>query len=277
MIQDIAPKRLNNSYKIHNVNADSLIVIYTNGKFLLSLDEKNHTINFPKCSELGKDREYQYLFSIDDEDFFYSSVEEGFKCPDNFDLYGFKDLRKEYLFPKHYVFAAFTAFQLIEWYESNKYCGRCGHITEHSKSERALLCPKCGQTVYPRINPAVIVGVTNGDKLLLTKYRTGFVHNALVAGFTEIGETMEETVEREVMEETGLQVKNIRYYKSQPWGIASDILMGFFCDVDGDDSIKMDEEELKYAQWVPRQEIELQPLEYSLTNEMMKLFKEGKL
>ena len=79
------------------------------------------------------------------------------------------------------------------------------------------------------------------------------------------------------MEETGLKVKNIRYYKSQPWGIASDILMGFYCDVDGDDEIKMDESELKYAQWVPREEIVLQPLEYSLTNEMMKMFKESKV
>ncbi|MCR5629964.1 MAG: NAD(+) diphosphatase, partial [Eubacterium sp.] len=69
--------------------------------------------------------------------------------------------------------------------------------------------------------------------------------------------------------------KNIRYYKSQPWGIASDILMGFFCDVDGDDTITMDDTELKYAEWVQRDDIVLQPLEYSLTNEMMKLFKSG--
>ena len=86
---------------------------------------------------------------------------------------------------------------------------------------------------------------------------------------------MEETVQREVMEETGLHVKNIKYYKSQPWGIASDILLGFYCDVDGDDTITMDQSELKYAQWVSRQDIELQPLDYSLTNEMMKRFKDG--
>ena len=94
-----------------------------------------------------------------------------------------------------------------------------------------------------------------------TKYKTGFAHNALVAGFTEIGETMEETVKREVMEETGLKVKNIRYYKSQPWGIASDILLGYYCDVDGDDTITMDESELKYAEWVKREDIVLQPMD----------------
>lgn len=116
-----------------------------------------------------------------------------------------------------------------------------------------------------------------GDKLLLTKYRVGYAHNALVAGFTEIGESVEETVRREVMEEVGLKVKNIRYYKSQPWGMASDILMGYFCEVDGDDDIFMDESELKYAEWVYREDIVLQPSDYSLTNEMMKIFKENKI
>jgi len=98
-----------------------------------------------------------------------------------------------------------------------------------------------------------------------------------VAGFTEIGETLEETVAREVMEETGLKVTNIRYYKSQPWGIVDDLLAGFFCDVSGDDTITMDEGELKVAEWRSRDDIELQPDQYSLTGEMMTMFKEGKI
>ena len=116
----------------------------------------------------------------------------------------------------------------------------------------------------------------NGDRLLVTQYSTGYQHFALVAGFTEIGETLEETVAREVMEETGLRVKNIRYYKSQPWGIADDLLAGFFCDVAGDDRIMMDPGELKLAEWRTREEIVLQPDHYSLTNEMMLIFKEGR-
>ena len=135
------------------------------------------------------------------------------------------------------------------------------------------MCPSCGNVVYPRINPAVIVGVIKGDKLLITRYRSGYAHNALVAGFTEIGETLEETVVREVMEETGIKVKNIRYYKSQPWGMAQDILVGFFCEADGDGDIHMDESELKYAEWVSRENIVLQPNDLSLTNEMMMHFK----
>ena len=152
-------------------------------------------------------------------------------------------------------------------------CGRCGGELTNDTKERARFCPACGNKIYPRINPAVIVRVRNGDRLLLTRYRAGYGHNALIAGFTEIGETLEETVQREVMEEAGLKVKNITYYKSQPWGIAADVLMGFYCDVDGDDTIHRDDSELKYAAWVERKDIVLQPDSLSLTNEMMAVFK----
>ena len=138
-----------------------------------------------------------------------------------------------------------------------------------------MRCASCGEVFYPRINPAVIVGVIDHGRLLITRYLRGYGHNALVAGFAEIGETLEETVAREVMEETGLRVKNIRYYKSQPWGIASDLLAGFFCDVDGDTQVKLDGQELKSAVWTPREEITWQPPEYSLTADMMKAFREG--
>ena len=279
MIQDIYPNILNNSYNPSAIlRGDSLLVIHEAGKLLLKLDEKNYTIDFPRMRDFqDKNINAIYLFEISGEEFFYAYDinKEDITSLEGFDFFTMKQLRDHYLNPKHYVFASYTAVHLIDWYEANKFCGKCGNKNELSKKERALVCPKCGHTRYPRINPAVIVGVKNKDKLLLTKYRTGFSHNALVAGFTEIGETIEETVKREVMEETGLKVKNITYYKSQPWGIASDILLGFYCDVDGDDTITMDENELKYAKWVERADIELQPLDYSLTNEMMKKFKDG--
>lgn len=82
---------------------------------------------------------------------------------------------------------------------------------------------------------------------------------------------------REVFEETGVRVKNITYYKSQPWGVAHDLLLGYYCDLDGDSAITMDPGELKYAAWVRREDIELQPDDTSLTNEMMKMFKTGEI
>lgn len=232
---------------------------------------------FPRVSEISEELKSKlvYLFALDEDYYFFLDARKGTGIPDGYEFVNVKSFRRSGIAGKENVFLAFTALQLANWYRGNRYCGICGKETYIDSKERALRC-ECGNVLYPRVVPAVIVGITNGDKILVTKYRTGFAHFALVAGFTEIGETLEETVAREAMEETGLKVKNIRYYKSQPWGIVDDILVGFYCDVDGDDTIKMDEGELKVAEWRSREDIELQPDEYSLTNEMMKMFKEGK-
>ena len=179
--------------------------------------------------------------------------------------------------PREIIFAVWTAFQLYNWYRDNRYCGRCGSQTTLAGDERAVVCPGCNRRIYPRIIPAVIVGVTNGDEILMTKYRGRDIpYYALIAGFTEIGETLEQTVAREVMEEAGLKVKNIRYYKSQPWAIVDYLLAGFYCDVDGYTQIHMDENELKEAVWVRRENVVGQPNDFSLTNEMMLVFRDGK-
>ena len=142
--------------------------------------------------------------------------------------------------------------------------------------ERMLLCPDCRNMVYPRISPAVIVGVIHGDKLLMSKYAgRSYANYALIAGFTEIGESVEQTVSREVMEEVGLRVKNIRYYKSQPWAFSGSLLMGFFCDLDGSDEIRLDTSELAEAGWYSREEIGLEDDHVSLTREMIMKFKGG--
>ena len=112
----------------------------------------------------------------------------------------------------------------------------------------------------------------NGKFLMVGNDRNNYLYS--VGGRLKFGETAEEAVKREVFEETGLKVKNIRYYKSQPWGMAQDILMGFFCEAEGDSVIRMDSNELKYAQWVKREDIVLQPNNLSLTNEMMQVFRE---
>ena len=119
--------------------------------------------------------------------------------------------------------------------------------------------------------------MTDGDRLVLTKYAgRAYTRYALIAGFTEIGETLEQTVAREVMEEVGLKVKNIRYYKSQPWGVDGNILMGFYCDLDGDDTIHLDEKELSVGQWHHRNNLPAKDDGISLTREMIRIFEEGK-
>ena len=178
--------------------------------------------------------------------------------------------------PKELCYAAWTGWHLYNWYKNNRFCGGCGTETVHDEMERMLRCPCCGTMIYPRISPAVIVGVTDGDRLLLSKYAgRGHTSYALIAGYTEIGETIEQTVHREVLEEVGLRVKNLRYYKSQPWGIDGNVLMGFYCDLDGDDTIRLDERELAMAGWYPRDALPVGDDGISLTREMIRTFAEG--
>lgn len=275
MIQDIWPSVFNNHFENFTASEKDIALYFEDEKLLCFYDEKNKGLRFPCVSDFSNSKS-TYLFSIDKTKYFLipevTSIPEGLSV---FSFYTPRQLRDMPLSSKVDIFAVFSAYHLWKWYDDNKFCGHCGHDLEHDTIERALYCPKCKSKIYPRINPAVIIGILNGDKILITKYRTGYAHSALVAGFTEFGETLEQTVEREVMEEVGLKVKNIRYYKSQPWALAQDILAGFYCEVDGDDTIKMDEGELRYAEWVSREEVELQPNDYSLTNEMMKMFKSG--
>ena len=150
----------------------------------------------------------------------YAAVVEGF------DFVGVNSFRKAK--PKATAFAAITAYHIYGWYRDNHFCGRCGGPTVHDSKERMVRCLSCGNMIFPKICPAVIVAVTDNDRILLTKYAGRMYRNyALIAGFNEAGETLEQTVEREVMEEVGLKVKNIRYYKSQPWGLSGSLLSGF--------------------------------------------------
>jgi len=272
MIQDISPDRLNNAFipVVPNQN-DYVLLFNDDGRLFVKI------LDGQICFTTGKDvsaKETVYLFSVNDTRFFLSMMAEEVMLS-GFDYRTIRELRDFSRGTE--LFAAFTAYHLWKWYAENRYCGKCGGANGFHQAERALQCSRCSHVIYPRINPAVIVGVIKGDSLLITRYRTGYAHNALVAGFTEIGETAEQTVQREVMEETGVRVKNIRYYKSQPWGMAQDLLLGFFCEADGDGEIHMDEQELKYAEWVNRADIVLQPNNLSLTNDMMKHFRDGNL
>lgn len=284
MIQDIAPHRMDNQFKTGiTPAADSPVIIFEGNRIerIMAHVSEGH-MRYPLYEEMPEGLAYTYLFSIDEKAYFLGTGTEEVRrqLPEELVPVGIRELRPVYYHgdeDRHLIFAAYTAGQLAGWYRDNRYCGTCAHITVPSKTERALCCPGCGRTIYPRILPAVIIAVTDGDRILMTKYAgRGIPFYALVAGFNEIGETLEETVRREVMEEVGLKVRNIRYYKSQPWGIVDDLLAGFYCDVDGSTEITLDKNELKEAVWVKREEVEGQPQDLSLTNEMMIVFREGK-
>ena len=287
MIQDIFPDKLYNQYDVNaSPSENSPVYIFRRDSLLINTEGGFRLPSYSELSEYLAENDGAkiiFLFRINEEKRFLllpplSSGEMHSERGVHFLYRKIFDIRMSGLCSKTELFAITTAYHLSVWYNSNRFCGRCAAPLELSKKERALVCPHCKNTVYPRINPAVIVAVTDHERILLTKYRgrADVPFYALIAGFVEIGETLEETVQREVMEEAGLRVKNIRYYKSQPWGKASDILSGFFCDVDGSTDITMEEDELSVAEWYDRDKVIGQPDDLSLTNEMMMVFKEGK-
>lgn len=266
MIQDIGQHIYHNEYTPHAPRDRDILFVFEKGQILCRADPEGN-ICFPKVCE-SAEQKLQYLFSIDDISFFL-----GCQPVNGYSFASMRCLRSSQ--PQHLGFAGMTAWHLYQWYTSHRFCGKCGQPLHHHPKLRALEC-SCGNVVFPVIAPAVIVAVRNGDKILITRY-AGREHKgmALIAGFCEIGERAEDTVHREVMEEAGIRVKNLRYFGTQPWGFASNLLLGFYCDLDGSDEIHMDEEELQFAQWVDRRDLPEPENLASLTATMIERFRLG--
>lgn len=294
MIQDIGNHKFHNEYRAGQVpRPESRVLFYRDREILVK--NEGGQISFLTWQEVLQKcpcpEEATYLFAIDGVSYFLlwefgeqrgADSTSGRSEPDQHqmpDLFpGFRweriDLMRT-VGPREAAFAGVTGMQLYRWYRSRRFCPACGRRAVHDGRERMMRCTFCGQVEYPKICPAVIVGVTRGDRLLLTKYAgRSFRNYALIAGFAEVGEPIEDTVRREVMEEVGLRVKNIRYYKSQPWSLTDTLLMGFFAEADGPEDIALDESELSEAKWCAREEIP-EDDGVSLTREMMGVFKHG--
>lgn len=275
MIQELYPYKLDNQYRNAVPKAGDRIISIRDHRMLIK-EREDGTIDFPKIEEVGvrfqENGISRYLFSVDETQFFLFH---------NLELEGYEYRTVGYLrgkAPKHLVYAGMVGWQLAGWYETHQFCGRCGQELVHDEKERMMKCPICGHMEYPKICPCVIVGVIHEDKILVTKYRDRKTnYYALVAGFAEVGETIEETVHREVMEETGVKVKNLRYYKCQPWPFSESLLFGFFCELDGSDEITMEEDELSVAKWISRDELDVTCNDFALTNEMLAVFKDDKV
>ena len=272
MIQDIFPHVYHNEMKWKQPDGEDFVLCYGPGRILYCKVADN-TILLPRVADLPALREdLQYLFSIDQHDYYLAECDTS-PAP-GWDALPTGELRN---FPRRArIFAAAAGESLYRWYSSQRYCGRCGTRMEKSRTERAMVCPACRNTVYPKICPAVIVAVHDGERLLLTRYLNRPITSyALVAGFNEIGESIEETVHREVLEETGVHVKNLKFYKSQPWVFTDTLLFGFFAELDGDDHITVQTDELSMAAWVDRADLPADDKGLSLTAEMIEQFRTG--
>jgi NAD+ diphosphatase len=159
-------------------------------------------------------------------------------------------LREAYgVLGEHQFMLAGRSTQIVEWATTSRFCGRCGASTERLPSERSMKCPKCGLMAYPRIAPAIIVLVRKGDEGLLARNaRAKLPFYSTLAGFVEIGESLEQTVVREVREEVGIEVGRVRYFGSQPWPFPHSLMVGFYADwVAGE--IAVDGVEIADAKW----------------------------
>ena len=166
------------------------------------------------------------------------------------DSLSFRGLRALYGLVDDQIFAlAGRASQILEWERNHQYCGRCGTPTEQAPGERAKRCPACELLSFPRLSPAVIVLVERGDDVLLARHtRTTDGMYALLAGFVEPGESIEEAIHREIREEAGIEVDRLTYFGSQPWPFPHQLMIGFTVQYARGD-VRVDGEEIADARW----------------------------
>lgn len=269
MIQDIFPHVFDNQFHFREPVSTDFVLSFQD-KTLMVL-EGDHTVALPHVSDFPE-IPLHYLFAMDDVAYYLAGSPQALLPGYTYIPFG---KYREYA-PSETAFLCAVGETLYRWYRGHKFCGQCGATMGKSTTERAMVCPDCGLIDYPKICPAVIVAVCHGDKILLTKYAgRAFTRYALVAGFSEIGESIEDTVRREVLEEVGVHVKNLTFYKSQPWVFTDCLLMGFYCQLDGDGAITIQESELSEGIWMERSKVPADEFGVALTAEMMDVFRRG--
>lgn len=223
----------------------------------------DQNLQLPKVEKLASD----LLFSHDEQVIARDLLAEE-PIPEGLQLVPIRQLITSW--SKEQFLQASRAVQLLEWRRNHKFCSHCGHPTEVHPTEYAMVCPSCRYHQYPRVNPCIITIITRGDdEILLAKS----VHNktnmyGLIAGFVEVGETLEEAVQREAFEEVGLKLKNIQYMSSQPWPFPSNLMIAFRAEYESGE-IKLQEEEIADAQFFKIDQLPEIPFKGSIAHSMI--------
>ena len=274
MLHEIAPKQYHVEFARKQPGDDAVCFVFKGPEILEKMVDD--VLLPPTYGEIKeKVEKYIYLFAIDDTEYYLADLKEE-DIPEGYGWWIVRNAPEHRAQDQH--FAEYTAYQLYVWYRDNQFCGRCGTNTEADGSLRMLRCPKCGNMIFPRITPAIMVAVTHEDKILVTRYKgRAYKGYAMIAGFNEIGETAEETVRREVLEEVGLHVSEVKYYKSQPWGIDGNLMLGYFAKLDGSAEIDLDRQELAQAAWLKREDLAEDTIryQYSLAGDLVDAFRRG--
>jgi NAD+ diphosphatase len=195
------------------------------------------------------------------------------QIPENFTCSGVRELAGKV--PPEELAIAGLAVQIIDFDRTTRFCGKCGAMNHASRTERAKICPACHYVTYARISPAIIVLVRNNDSILLVHGKQAHVvRYSLVAGFIEPGETIEHAVHREVKEETGIAISNVRYIASEPWPFPNSLMIGFVADYAGG-PLTPDGAEIETAGWFDRNHLPDLPPKLSIARMLIDSWKSG--
>lgn len=250
--------------------------IFIANNLIVSEEGKSIRIPFLKTViELGLQpvREW-YLGTMNGHHCYCAEVSEKSPMPEKMVSYGLRYLYGRLDNSLHKI--AMRAVHLIEWDRSNQYCCRCGSTMTRAKGMNAKKCPRCFFLNFPRISPAVIVLIERGNSLLLVRSkRFTAAFYSVLAGFVEPGETLEETVKREVEEEVGIMIKNIHYFGSQPWPFPDSLMIGFTAEYESGE-IRIEEEEIADAGWFDPDNLPTIPGKISIARELIDWFVEIK-
>ena len=230
-----------------------------------NLDDKPH------ASSLVEVRRH-YLGHISGTHIEAVELEHNAPAPSGFEFSGLRELFGR--LDDQSMAMAGRAVQIVAWARTHQYCGQCGTPTQPRPSERALACPSCGLLSFPRLSPAIIVGIERGDQLLLAHNRR-FPKGrySIIAGFVEPGETLEEAVEREVEEEVGIRIRDIEYFASQPWPFPNSLMLGFTAKYAGGE-ICLNDGELSHADWFSADNLPDLPTSISISRHLIDAFLE---
>ena len=250
----------------------ALWFIFNRGKLLIKTVDR--LLLIPQTSDLGRYKaalvRKQYLGELDGCLCF--AAELSAENPQEVRL-KFQELRSLFgLIEEDLIWIAGRANQLVYWNQTHQYCGGCGRPTEDKTDELAKICPQCKLVNYPRLSPAVIVAVLKNSRILLGRNkRFKLPFYSVLAGFVEPGETLEECVKREIREEVGLAVKNIRYFGSQPWPFPNSLMIAFIADY-ADGEIRTDGSEILDAAWFSKDELPRIPPKISIARQLIDWF-----
>ncbi len=247
--------------------------VFQDKKLLVCVSENSAEIPLvsPSETEWGASLRYpHYLGTLDGQPCYVGEVGSAAVAPEGMEFRGLRSLFG--LLPEVWFALSGTAIQVLTWDQDHKFCGRCAHRMNLKTEERAKLCPECGLTSYPRISPAIIVAIVRDGEILLARAPRFPEHMySVIAGFVEIGESLEECVHREVKEEVGVDVTDVHYFGSQPWPFPHSIMIGFTAKYAGGD-IVCQEDEIADAQWFTPHNLPYIPGKISIARKLIDWF-----